>query len=303
MKRFIPLLPCCLLAVVHAESLTVETPMISLSAVKGNPSISMPLKLRNPGKTTLTLSGELRGRDGAAFRVEGLCDIVAAGQTKDLHVHLDPIRGKDLYEAEWVIDGTIVPLRGIGLDAFEGKNEPPLDRIVKALGIPLDVGGTKLELDVKHKAIGEGVAVKRFKGIPGTKARITPLARFSPPGETPFGWVVKEGELKELGLLGDSTQRADNHQCLFPSLKGNATSVSFDAPAEAFAIYMKGHLYTAFTDPSLPTQAKIPHTIRVYPVKEFQGRKMENSYLIGCEEASNGDYQDAVFLLENVTPE
>lgn len=303
MKILISLLACCLLALAHAESLVVKTPMISLSAVKGNPSISMPLKLRNAGNTALTLSGELRGRDGAAFRVEGLGDVVAAGQTKDLQVHLEPIRGKDLYEAELVIDGTIVPLRGIGLDAFEGKNEPPLDRIVKALGIPLDVGGVKLELDVKPEAIGDGVAVKRFKAIPGTKARITPLARFSPPGETPFGWVVKEGELKELGVLGDSTQRADNHQCLFPSLKGNATSISFDAPTEAFAVYMKGHLYTAFTDPSLPTQAKIPHTIRVYPVKEFQGRKMENCYLIGCEEASNGDYQDAVFLLENVTPE
>lgn len=303
MNFLTPLLPCCLLALARAESLVVETPMISLSAVKGKASISMPLKVRNPGKTTLPLSGERRGRDGAAFRVEGLGDVVAAGQTKDLQVHLEPIRGKDLYEAGLVIDGTIVPLRGIGLDAFEGKNEPPLDRIVKALGIPLDVGGMKLELDVKPEAVGEGVAVKRFKGIPGTKARITPLARFSPPGETPFGWVVKEGEPKEIGVLGDSSQRADNHQCLFPSLKGNATSISFDAPTEAFAIYMKGHLYTAFTDPSLPTQAKIPHTIRVYPVGEFQGKKMENCYLIGCEEASNGDYQDAVFLLENITPE
>jgi hypothetical protein len=303
MKILTPLLPCCLLALAHAESLVVETPMISLSAVKGKPSISMHLKLRNTGKTTLTLSGELRGRDGAAFRVEGLGELVTAGQTKDLQVHLEPIRGKDLYEAELVIDGTMVPLRGIGLDAFEGKNEPPLDWIVKTLGIPLEVGGTKLELDVKPEAIGEGAAVKRFKSIPGTKAKITPLARFSPPGETPFGWVVKEGEPKEIGVLGDSTKRADNHQCLFPSLKGNPTSISFDAPAEAFAIYMKGHLYTAFTDASLPTQAKIPHTIRVYPVREFQGQKMDNCYLIACEEASNGDYQDAVFLLEHVTPE
>lgn len=303
MKILISLLPCSLLALAHADSLLVETPMISLSAVKGKPSNSIPLKLRNPGNKALPLSGEVRGRDGAAFRVEGLCDVVPPRQTKDLLVHLEPIRGKDLYEAELAIGGTIVPLRGIGLDAFEGKNEPPLDRIVKALRIPLDVGGTKLELDVKLKAIGEGVAVKRFKGIPGTKARITPLARFSPPGDTPFGWVVKDGELHEIGILSDSTQRADNHQCLFPTLKGNATSISFDPPAEAFAIYMKGHLYTAFTDTSLPTQAKIPHTIRVYPVKEFQGKIMENCYLIGCEEASNGDYQDAVFLLENVTPE
>ena len=30
---------------------------------------------------------------------------------------------------------------------------------------------------------------------------------------------------------------------------------------------------------------------------------MENAYLIGFEEAENGDYQDAVFLIENVVPE
>jgi hypothetical protein len=29
---------------------------------------------------------------------------------------------------------------------------------------------------------------------------------------------------------------------------------------------------------------------------------MENAWLVGFEEAANGDYQDAVFLIENVKP-
>ena len=44
----------------------------------------------------------------------------------------------------------------------------------------------------------------------------------------------------------------------------------------------------------MPTNACFP--------RHVQGRELEDAYLIGFEEASNGDYQDAVFLVEGVAP-
>jgi hypothetical protein len=35
-------------------------------------------------------------------------------------------------------------------------------------------------------------------------------------------------------------------------------------------------------------------------VRQFEGKVLQNAYVVGFEEASNGDYQDAVFLIEGV---
>jgi hypothetical protein len=287
-----------------ADPLLVSPAMVSLSAVKEKASLPGKLTLRNPGTAPLPIAMVVVGKDAAAFRVAEAAQTLDSGASCTVEISFTPLRGMALHDAELKIgDSTSIELRGVGLNAFEGKNEPPLNLLVKALGIPTDVGGSRLELDVKAEKIGDGISSGHFRGLPGTKAKITPLARFSPPGVTPFGWVASTGELHELGQLADSSNRPDTHQALFPSLTNGRESIEFTPPEERFAIYMKGHLYTAFTDPSLPTSAKIPHTVRVYPVASFQGKPMKHTYLIACEEASNGDYQDAVFLLENVTHE
>ena len=299
------------LPVVSAEKtstgLRAEPALVSLSAVKDQPAVPATLTLVNPGSMPLPAAIEIAGRDAAAFRVIGETATLAPGGKIALKVGFTPITGFGRYSAELKVGnpnhGTTVRLEAVGLNAFEGKNEPPLQLVADTLGIPIKVGSEKLELDVKADRIGDGVPATRFRAIPGKKVRVTPLARFSPPGATPFGWVTRENDLHELGQLADSSQRPDTHQALLPSLAGGANSVEFTPPAESFAFYMKGHLYTAFTDPALPSKAGIPHTTRVFPVTSFQGKTMTHSYLIGCEEASNGDYQDAVFLLENVTHE
>ena len=74
-------------------------------------------------------------------------------------------------------------------------------------------------------------------------------------------------------------------------------------PADApFKFWMKGPKYRSTTGSEPVEGATIKHTARIYPVSDFQGRVMENAWLVGFEEAANGDYQDAVFLLENVKP-
>ncbi len=42
--------------------------------------------------------------------------------------------------------------------------------------------------------------------------------------------------------------------------------------------------------------------VRTYPLKDRAGVAIANAYLVCFEEAANGDYQDYVFTLSNVTP-
>lgn len=43
------------------------------------------------------------------------------------------------------------------------------------------------------------------------------------------------------------------------------------------------------------------HRVRSYPVKDRQGQ-VNNKYLVAFEDATNGDYQDYIFILNNVIP-
>jgi hypothetical protein len=42
------------------------------------------------------------------------------------------------------------------------------------------------------------------------------------------------------------------------------------------------------------------HRLRIYPLRSRTGQAVANAFLIGCEEASNSDYQDYVFVISNV---
>ena len=106
----------------------------------------------------------------------------------------------------------------------------------------------------------------------------------------------------ETGKLADSSAVVDAHQCLLPPLEGGAPQVEFTLNGAPFHVWMKGPKYRSSTGAEPAEGATIKHTARVYPVSDFQGRVMENAWLVGFEEAANGDYQDAVFLIENVKP-
>lgn len=291
-----------------AEPLRANQRLVSLSAVKGTPSRSQTITITNPLDHAVSAGLSVIGKDASAFDVIGDTLTLGAGESMNVSVRFKPTHGAARYSAGLRVgsaeEGAFVILQGVGLQAFEGKNEPPLQLIVDAFGIPVNVGSRALELDTKDAVVGDGVAAPYFQKAGEGKVRITPLARFSPPGTTPFGMVVKgTTDLVELGNLADSETVADAHQSVLPPLSGEEPSVSFDAPEQGFAVYLHAHQYVSFTDPELPTEAKIAHTARVFPVTHFQGKAMENSWLIGFEEAANGDYQDALFLIENVQPQ
>ncbi|GAA5481637.1 3-keto-disaccharide hydrolase [Haloferula sargassicola] len=290
-----------------AARLRAEPRLLSLSAVKGQATRPRSVTITKPADVRIDRV-HLSGADAGAFELLDGPGKWGAGKTEATWtIGFHPDHGRGRYSALLELgepgDGAHVLLQGIALDAFEGGNEPPLQDIVHALGIPLDVGGSQLDLDKDAAAIGEGSTASYFVAAGDGKVRITPLARFSPPGSTPVGIFFRgKDELREVARLAGSGGVADAHQCLFPPLEGGASSIEIDAPDEPFGFYMQGHQYTSFSDPARPSKAGIPHTVRIFPARYVQGRRLEHAWVVGFEEASNGDYQDAVLLVEGIEP-
>ncbi|MBB5350455.1 hypothetical protein HNR46_000679 [Haloferula luteola] len=285
----------------------IEPRLLSLSAVRDQPAQPGIVHLRNPGTTPISRPS-WTGSDADCFEVlEGPAE-VAPGAQAEWKIAFHPRHGARRYYAGLHFDvpnaaPITLPVQAIGLDAFEGKNEPPLQRIVHALGIPLDVGGQALELDTRAAQIGQSLAHPQFVAAGEGKIRITPLARFSPPGETPWGFTLQDpSQNQEVARMAGPAIAADAHQCLLPPLSDGQATIEIAPPASPFGFFMAGHHYVSYTDANRPSDAPIPHAARVYPVLHFQGKPMTDAWLVGFEEASNGDYQDLVLLVEGIRP-
>jgi hypothetical protein len=291
----------------HAEDLLLSNPvfsggMLSVSAVKGQESQGFSLMLKNVSDKELELDAVFTGKDARWFEIVPEAMLIGSGENAVMKVSLNPEKGKGRYSAVLEIGGQSVPLEGIALEAFEGKNEPPLAEIADALGLKIDVGGTELPTSTEVDRLGDSLALSHFRGIAGKMIRVTPVARFSPTGDLPFGIISEGGKTEKWLDLADSNEFPDNHQCLFPEMKSGKGYIEKAAPDGMFSFYSEGHKFVSSTDPAFPSKAKIKHKARVYEVKEFQGRPLTDAFLLGFEEAQNGDYQDCVFLVENVSP-
>lgn len=295
-----------LLVLLGMVSAVAEQAWVSLSKVGGLKGYKGQVALFGVKEELATLSLEFRGEGADSFAV--------ADARKEenglllLEIEFQPTAERGFFSAELVVgagEGSqVIQLRGVAIKALEGKNEPPLQEVLDALGAGVDVGGDMLSLSTKEKTIGDSVSATQFEPVKGESVRMTPLARYSPPGVTPFGLAIEEGKtlrLETLGELAETTkERPDAHQTLRPPLSDGQSMVTLAEPPERFGLFLKAHKYTSLTFPGRSEGATIEHTARIYPVKTFQGKAVKDAYVVGFEEASNGDYQDAVFLIEGV---
>ncbi|MEM9079407.1 MAG: hypothetical protein AAGC74_01805 [Verrucomicrobiota bacterium] len=235
----------------------------------------------------------LEGEDRDAFSV--------TVDDRGMSLLFSPRRGKGVYRADLKTGEGVVRVFGLGTEKLEGSNEPGLQDIFRVLGVDLDAGGRGLHLNTREAVMGDSVAVSEFVPVEGEAVRVTGVARYSPKGETPFGFVLPDGKLVEIGVLDAETETLpDAHQRILPPVSGGQRTVTVKEVPERFGLYLEAHRYTSLTIPGASKGATIEHTARVFPVKKLMGRERRNAYLICFEEASNGDYQDAIFLLEGV---
>jgi hypothetical protein len=183
------------------------------------------------------------------------------------------------------------------------EQEPSLQEITDALGYSVDIGGRSLALPVTDAPIGAGVPLSLFTRARAGPVAVDPVARFSPDEALPFGYFVRaqggrgraaRPELRPLGVLA-----AGRHQTLNPELEPDGQT-SFDPGDQPFGIWIQPGKRPVLSD-AHENRRRDRRGIRLYPLRARNGAAIASAYLLAIAGAGRGDFQDAVFVLWNVT--
>jgi hypothetical protein len=223
---------------------------------------------------------------------------VAAGASADVQIRFRPT-GVALFKSSVQIKTTTpeltftVGLYGLGTKGLEGENEPFLKIVLDTLGFDVNVGGAGV-LSTTTPLVGDEVAAPRFKAASAADVELVPVARYSPEEPIPYGYYAASET--EVGVIAN-----DQYQALNPKTDAGSKR-SFAAPAGEFGIFTTSKTHKTYTEDAKNAANDTKHAVRTYPLKDRAGKAIANAYLVCFEEAANGDYQDYVFTLSNVTP-
>jgi hypothetical protein len=196
-------------------------------------------------------------------------------------------------------------LTGLSTKGLEGANEAPLSLIADALGYRINIGWDSLDNNTLPNLMGEEISSAQFKKAGPGKVEMLPVARYSPDFALPFGYYINASsapQKKQVGVLA-LKDNYPQHQTLFPAIASGGSS--FDPGQGSFGFYADGPTHTAYSEDVWNTSfypANAVHAMRIYPVKDASGKLLPHTYLLCIEEAKNGDYNDYVFLVKNITP-
>ena len=283
-------------------------PELIFSGTKNATSASQAVVIRNDQAASVTITDiALSGANAVAFTTNApaLPLTLAPNATATVEVAFSPNGTVGALSAQLTITegagaGTTVGLHGLSAQGLEGNNEPSLNAIVQTLGYAIDVGGTQLILPKGPDPIGDEVLVPLFQQAGPGPVTMQPVARYSPSGPLAYGYYVPNGNTETIQEVG--TVAGDQGQALNPAL--SAGTLTFDPGTQTFGFYADVTSYAAqktFTEDARNT-GPLAHAVRTYPVKNRNGAAVANTYLVCMEPASNGDYQDYVFLVTNVKP-
>ncbi len=285
------------------------SPELIFSGTKNATSASQSVVIRNDQATSVTITDiALSGTNAAVFTLTNAPALpltLAPNATATIAVAFSPNGTVGALSAQLTItegagSNATVGLYGLSAQALEGNNEPSLNAIVQTLGYAIDVGGTQLILPKGPDPIGDEVLVPLFQQADPGPVTMLPVARYSPSGPLAYGYYVPDGSTETIQEVG--TIAGDQGQALNPTL--SAGTLTFDPGAQTFGFYADVTSYAAqktFTE-DVRNTGPLAHAVRTYPVKNRSGASVPNTYLVCMEPASNGDYQDYVFLVSNVKP-
>ncbi|CAH0999303.1 hypothetical protein LEM8419_00601 [Neolewinella maritima] len=279
---------------------------------EGKQTDTKTVTITNAGQTEL-LIGEVRltGPYADQFSVTGPSNnslAPAAAQdytvtyTPDLNQDNLGYQGAELsIETNGVTDGNFrIGLHALKKAGFEGGQEPALQAVVNTLGLGIDVGWTTLTTTTAATVQGQEVIAPLFAAAGSGPVGIASVARYSPAETLPFGVYTNAGGTVTTTQVGVQAGGIVNAQTLYPRLASGSSS--FTAPAAPFGVYVESKTFNRINYTQDELNTGIAHRSRVYPVRDRSGQLVENSYLVCFEDATNGDYQDYVFLLTNVKP-
>ncbi|MEP2059935.1 MAG: PKD domain-containing protein, partial [Maribacter litoralis] len=197
-----------------------------------------------------------------------------------------------------------VGLHGLKKAGFEGGNEPALQDVVDALGIGINVGWTSLANGTNPAPSGDESEVELWVKASDAPINVTPVGRYSPAEELPFGWYTNDDGIVETNEVGILAGEIANAQTLFPPIASGSNA--FDPLGAVFGFYVDSNSFNRinYTEDALNAiqPSGVTHRTRIYPMADREGNPIENSFLIAFEDASNGDYQDYMFVIDNIIP-
>ena len=294
---------------------TILTPTrLVFSSAKTTLSLPQTLTLVNSGTQSLGVNAvSIAGPDAAAFVLDAPLSLplaLEAGKTLTLALRFGPQDKVGVLNATLRLETADRPLTlslaGLSAGGLEGENEPPLAQVVQALGYGTDVGGSGLLLGTSPSRLGQEVDAQMFRKAGAGPVTLTPVARYSPAGPLEFGLFTLSGGTPALRPVGEID--AQQFQTLNPAFR--QSGVSFDPGSENFGVYTGATGYSRDADYTLDSLNASPkkdfnppvlHAMRVYPLFDEAGARMPG-YLVAVEASSNGDYQDAVFMLNGAEP-
>ncbi|MFD3443829.1 malectin domain-containing carbohydrate-binding protein, partial [Microbacteriaceae bacterium 4G12] len=287
----------------QASTVSASVNELVFSAVKSTQSAAKTVTVTNNSAQAVTVNTALTGGQAGEFTVTGGNVSVPAQGSITLSVRFTP--GTTVGQRASTLrltagtSTTDIGVYGLTMNGIEGSNEPTLANVLGTLGYGVNVGWTNLEGGTQPVAKGDEVLEPLFVKSGTAAPTMTPLAQYAPREDLPFGWYTGDGVGADLHKLG-SIDISGYQSLLPPSSPG--TVASFDPAAQKFGFFYVSNVFkrTGFTEDRLNTG--IAHRARVYPAKNRTGTTIPNTYIVGFEDAANGDYQDYLFLVTGVKP-
>lgn len=216
-----------------------------------------------------------------------------------------------------------------GLVLTQDNYEPTLGQILTTLGYALNVGKAQdnwnpntsmnaTSLPGLESGTDE-VAASHFVKAGSGNVGLSLVARFSPVGALPYGWYTTTTGCPTgcttVGTMAMTTdaQTSDKARMVNPP-PGSGSMSTFDPGSAPFGLWVYSDQKTQkfneggtvangdwdYSQDALNAPANV-HRFKSYPLKDAAGAAVPHTYFVAVEEAGNGDYQDYVFLLSNVT--
>lgn len=280
------------------------------SGVRGTTGASQNVVIENIGDTPLVVRLAVVGAHRNAFAISLPQSplVLEPGNSESINVRFAPRRRQvgALRAALRVVSNDpdesrlVVGLYGLSARGEQGGGEPSLHAIVRTLGYTVNVGRRGLILGTRPRPIGNEVRVSLFEKAGSGPVTMTPVARYSPDDSLKYG-VYTGTDKPDRETVG--TIPTGNEQTLYPAVTSSSHS-SFEPDGSPFGFFVGSTSYApheTYTQDAFNT-GPVAHAVRVYPLKNRRGQRLPNSYLLAFEPASNGDYQDYVFVVRNVRP-
>ncbi len=281
------------------------------------------LQLRNTGSTSLRVSG-ISISSGAPFAVVGSSSFtINSGQTRNISVRFTAQSGPELREGTLSIRSNAsngstlnVPLAGLWQNWSEDNPntgitvEPSAASIVRAFGLATRLTNASQSLNTggATTAVGEEVLSPFWRvadtSQPVTVRAIATYRQVNLPGT--LRWYPRNDATTFTNILSGNNIAA---QSVLPNSQTDPSSPAqaiFSPSSDEFGFRVEN----IFSDPAETGRFfgvdRDLHQFRFYPARDSSGVTQPNSWVVlmdnFSEEFVNYDFQDAVYLIQNISP-